>query len=197
MAQTIELFWDAVSPYTYLASTQIRKLAAECNAQLQWRPVFLGGIMQATGNRPPGTVPAKGKYLMTDIQRWAQRYGVPITIPKVFPTNSITAMRAACAAGGQPNAEAFYLALCRAYWGEGRDIGDASIIGAVASQVGIDGEAIIAAAGSDDIKGELRANTDEAVARGAFGAPSMFVGEAMFWGNDRLEHLRQYLQQDA
>src|SRR5882672_6199179 len=87
--RNIEFFWDAASPYTYLAATQIEPVIARAGAKLLWRPFLLGKVFEATGNRMPASVPAKAKHLFCDVQRWAQHYGVPVAFPKVFPVNSV------------------------------------------------------------------------------------------------------------
>ena len=192
-AQRIEFFWDAASPYTYLASTQIEGLAARTGVSLEWRPFLLGKVFEATGNKAPATNPSKGKHLFTDVMRWARHYGVPMTMPKVFPVNSVLGLRAGIAAGAQGKAAEFAMGLMRANWGEGQDVSQPAVVGGVARAVGLDATALLAAVQEQPVKDQLRANTEEAVKRGAFGAPSFFVGEQMFWGNDRLVLLEQFL----
>ena len=192
MTVTIEFFWDAVSPYSYLAGTQIEALAARNEARLVWRPFLLGGVMQATGNRPPLTVPAKFSHMLTDLQRWAAYYGVPLRKPDNFPASTLHVQRIACAL---PEAEVgrWARATAGAYWGRGEDISQPETIRSIASSLDLDADALLAAAQAETIKARLKANTDEAVQRGAFGAPTFFIGEAMFWGNDRLPLLERAL----
>jgi 2-hydroxychromene-2-carboxylate isomerase len=190
----IEFFWDPASPFTYLAATQIEPLAADCGADLVWKPFVLGKAFEATGNRPPISVPAKGQHLFKDLKRWATFYGVPFQFPKSFPVNSILPERAAIAAANAGKGNAFALAVMTAHWGEGRDISQPDEIKAVASAVGLDGDAILAATQDAAVKEALKNNTDEAIKRGAFGAPTFFVGSEMFWGNDRLQLLSAYLK---
>jgi 2-hydroxychromene-2-carboxylate isomerase len=192
--RSIEFFWDAASPYTYLAATQIESLAARAGATVAWRPFLLGKVFEATGNRMPAAVPAKGKHLFRDVQRWAQHYGVPVGFPKVFPVNSVLALRAGLAASAQGKGAEFAKAVMRAYWGDGNDIGQPEVVSAVAASVGLDGPALLLQAQEQPVKDQLRANTEEAVKRGAFGAPTFFVGEQMFWGNDRLVLLEEFLR---
>lgn len=199
MSAKLEFFWDAVSPYTYLAATQVQQLAAETGAELHWRPFFLGGAMQATGNKPPATVPAKGKHLFVDLKRWATLYGVPFWFPKTFPANTVAAMRMACYAESQGKQQELAMALMSAHWGNANDgadadIGNAEVLQRLAVSCGLDGEAAMAATQDQQYKDELKANTAEAVERGAFGAPTFFVGDEMFWGNDRLPLVKQALQ---
>ena len=192
--RSIEFFWDAASPYTYLAATQVGALAARAGVAVNWRPFLLGKVFEATGNRMPASVPAKAKHLFSDVQRWAQHYGVPVAFPKVFPVNSVLALRAGIAAAGQGKGPEFALALMKAYWADGADISQPQVVGAVAGALGLDAAALLAQTQEQALKDQLRANTEEAVRRGAFGAPTFFVGEQMFWGNDRLVLLEEFLR---
>lgn len=192
MTVTIEFFWDAVSPYSYLAGTQIEALAARNQAQLVWRPFLVGGVMQATGNRPPLTVPAKFRHMLDDLQRWAAYYGVPLRKPDNFPASTLQVQRIACALPDAAVSD-WARATASAYWGRGEDISQPETIRRIASSLGHDADALLAAAQDDAIKARLKANTDEAVQRGAFGAPSFFIGDAMYWGNDRLPLLERAL----
>ncbi len=189
----IEFFWDAASPYTYLAATQIEPLVARAGGKLVWRPFLLGKVFEATGNRMPASVPAKAKHLFCDVQRWAQHYGVPVAFPKVFPVNSVLALRAGIAASAQGRGAEFARAAMKAYWADGTDISQPGAVSAIAASVGLDGPALLLQAQEQPVKDQLRANTEEAVKRGAFGAPTFFVGERMFWGNDRLVLLEEFL----
>lgn len=189
----IEFFWDPASPYTYLAATQIDAIAGRAGATVVWRPFVLGKVFEATGNRAPATVPAKAKYLFQDVQHWARLYGQPLNFPKIFPINSIAALRMGCAASTAGHGGAFALAVMRAYWAEGVDISQPAALVDVATAAGLDGTALLAQTQDAAIKDQLRANTDEAVKRGTFGAPTFFVDGQMFWGNDRLVLLENHL----
>lgn len=191
-AKTIEFFWDPASPYTYLAATQIDALAQRCNARIEWKPFLIGKTFEATGNKPPVTVPAKGKYMGRDLRLWAKYYGVPFWFPRVFPVNSIAALRVACALPPE-QAGRWALAVMTAYWTKDVDISQPDTLKTIAAGLELDGEALLAAAQTAEVKDRLRANTEEAVQRGAFGAPTFFVGEQMFWGNDRLVLLEAYV----
>lgn len=191
--KTIEFFWDAASPYTYLAATQIEALAQRCGCTLQWRPFLIGKAFEATGNRAPAMIPAKGKYLFKDLRLWARHYGVPLFFPRVFPVNSLMAQRIACALPPEQVGH-WAQAVMTAYWTKDADIGQAEVLKGIAASIGLDGEALLAATQDPAVKDRLRANTDEAVERGAFGAPTFYIGEQMFWGNDRLVLMEEYLQ---
>lgn len=191
----IEFFWDAASPYSYLAATQLDALAARTGATISWRPFLIGGAFKATGNTMPAAVPAKARYMRDDLRRWARRYGVPFNFPELFPLRSVLAQRVACAARARlPAASTLPLALMRAYWVDGCDLSQAEQVERVCTALGLDGTALLAAAESTEVKDQLRADTEEAVARGAFGAPTLFLGEHMFWGNDRLKLLEACLK---
>ena len=189
----IEFFWDPASPYTWLAATQIGALATRTGATVSWRPMVLGKVFEATGNRAPATVAAKAKHLFKDLGRWAALYGQPLNFPQVFPVNSIAALRMACAANEAGDGGRFALAVMRAYWVDGVDIGKPDALVAAMTAAGFDGAALFEASQQQPIKDLLRANTDEAIKRGAFGAPTFFVGTEMFWGNDRLVLLENCL----
>lgn len=182
---TLEFFYDFVSPYSYLASTRVEAEAARVGGTVRFRPFLLGGVFVATGNRAPIDTPAKGRHLATDLGRWAARLGIPFTWPAKFPVSTVLAMRTAFAAEKAGKLVPFTHAMYRAYWAEGRDLSDPAVIAEVAGKVGLDGAALLADAPNH--KEALKAQTQEAIDRGSFGAPTFFVGQEMFVGNDRLD----------
>jgi 2-hydroxychromene-2-carboxylate isomerase len=187
----LEFFYDFVSPYSYLASTRVEALAARTGATLRWRPFLLGGVLKATGNRAPIETVAKGRHMWVDLQRWARRLDVPIRRPATFPFSSILALRAALAAAPADLPRLTH-AVYRAAWADGRDVADPAVLGAVLSGAGLDGPGLVAAAPS--MKEALAAQTQEAVDRGAFGAPTFLVGSELFVGNDRLDFVEEALR---
>ncbi|MDY6933196.1 MAG: 2-hydroxychromene-2-carboxylate isomerase [Spirochaetota bacterium] len=193
---TIEFFWDVSSPYTYLASTQIVNIASECSTSVKWRPFSLGGVFKDTGNRPPLEVKSKNSYMLDDLKAWAAYYKVPLQFPSSFPVNSILPMRAAIAAERLGKGGEFAIAIMNAYWAEGKDPSLAEIIQSISSSAGLCGDEIIKLTQEPEIKEALKQNSTEAVNRGAFGAPTFFVGDKMFWGNDRLVLMRAYLNEE-
>ena len=197
MAKTVEFFFDFGSPTSYLAYTQLPAIAADCGAEIAWRPMLLGGVFKATGNASPVTVPAKGRWMFTDITRWAQRYGVPYAHNPHFPINTLTLMRAATGLlAEQPGQFGRYLAaVFGAMWQQQRNLGDPQILAETLAQAGFDAQAVLALAARADVRALLIAVTDEAVARGVFGAPSFFVGDHLFFGQDRLDFVRDALMQ--
>ena len=193
----VEFFYDFVSPYSYLASTQIEAVCARAGADLAWRPFLLGAVMKATGNRPPAEIAAKAAYMLADLQRWAGHYGVPYRFPPVFPVNSLRALRAAYVAAGEGKIVPFTHAAYRAYWVEGRDLAADDVLRSILAEVGLDAAATLSRIGEQEIKDALRLATDEAVSRGAFGAPAIFVGDHLFFGNDRLDFVEAELKKRA
>ena len=182
---TLEFFYDFVSPYSYLASTRVEAEVAKVGGAVRFRPFLLGGVFNASGNKAPIEVAAKGPYLATDCTRWAKRLGVPFAWPAKFPVLTVLPLRAAFAAEKLGKLVPYSHAMFRAYWAEGRDISDASVVEEVATRAGLPGAALIAEASNH--KEALKAQTQEAVDRGSFGAPTFFVGQEMFIGNDRLD----------
>ena len=194
-SKRLEYFFDFGSPTSFLAWTQLPGIVAETGAELVWRPMLLGGVFKATGNASPVSVPAKGRWMGADIARWARRYGVPFRFNPHFPINTLTLMRGA--AGLQLRAPEQFARYCevvsKALWEEARNLGDPAVLAATLAAAGFDVEAFTALVGDPEVKARLIATTEEAVARGVFGAPTFFVGEAMFFGQDRLDFVREAL----
>jgi len=194
-SQTVEFFFDFGSPASYLAWTQLPAICSAAGATLVYRPMLLGGVFQATGNASPITVPAKGKYMLADLARFAQRYGVPMRFNPHFPINTLALMRAAVGLQLHDPArfDAYVTAVFRAMWVDGRNMGDPAVVAEVLARAGLDPQAVLALTGEVAVKDALKSSTEEAVRRGAFGAPTMFVGSQMFFGQDRLDFVREAL----
>ena len=195
MTRTVECFFDFGSPTSYLAWTQLPRIAAAAGARVDWRPMLLGGVFKATGNASPVLVAAKGRWMGADIARWAKRYGVPFRFNPHFPINTLTLMRGA--AGLQmrrPEVFERYLAtIYEAMWKEPANLGDPGVLGATLAAAGFDADEFAALVADPEVKAKLVATTEEAVGRGVFGAPTCFVGEAMFFGQDRLDFVAEAL----
>jgi 2-hydroxychromene-2-carboxylate isomerase len=189
---TLEFFYDFTSPYSYLASTQVEAAAARAGAAVRWRPFLLGGVFKATGNRAPLETPAKGRHMLVDLQRWARRLGVPLRFPGTFPIPTVLALRCALAAEGEGKLVPFSQAVFRAAWADEQDVSSPEVLAGLADDVGLDGTTLLPAA--PGFKEALIRQTNEAVERGAFGAPTFFVGDELFVGNDRLDFVEEALQ---
>ena len=196
----IEFFFDCSSPWTYLAFHNIQPLAAEFGETIVWRPILVGGIFNTInpsvyeGRAHP--VPAKARYSGKDLQDWARLAGLAIKMPPtVFPVNSVKAMRACVVLAPQGKLVPFARAVFEAYWGDDLDISQEGVLRGVCERLGLDADALLAAAEAPEVKAQLRANTDEVMARGGFGSPTIFVcGADMYFGNDRLPLVRAALE---
>ena len=191
MTKRLEFFYDYVSPYSYLANSRVREVGG---SGLVYRPMFLGGVMQASGNLPPGTLEVKGQYLRKDIARWAEHYGIDYNRNPNFPQNTLKALRLAIVAQQDGIFPEVHGALYTAMFVDGKDLSDDRILGEIMNSTGLDAPATFSRIAQQAIKNELKANTEEAVARGAFGAPTFFVGDKMFFGNDRFDFIEKALQ---
>lgn len=195
MTKTLEMLFDFVSPASYLAWFRCKDVVARTGAAFRPVPIFLGGVMQATGNRPPGTVEAKGRWMRADLQMWAEAFGIPLGRNAHFPVNTLAILRGAVGLSGDPRFEAYCDACFRGVWVDGRDMAQPSEIAAAVGDV-VGAEELMALAADPANKATLKANTDGAVARGVFGAPSFFVGDRLFFGQDRLDWVEKALQAD-
>lgn len=199
MGRTVEFFFDVGSPAAYLAFQRLPALCQATGAALHWRPMLLGGVFQASGNQSPMAVPAKGRYVLADLQRFARRHGIPFRHNPHFPINTLTLMR--IATGLQlrepqrflPYVEAVYGAI----WAHALDLNDPAVVAGVLRQAGFDPDALVALAGDAQVKQRLKDDTQEAVARGVFGAPTFFVDGEMYWGQDRLDFVKEALEADT
>ncbi|UVM52335.1 MULTISPECIES: 2-hydroxychromene-2-carboxylate isomerase [unclassified Pseudomonas] len=196
MSKTVEFFFDLGSPATYLAYTQLPKICEQTDSRLIYKPMLLGGVFKATGNASPVTIPAKGRYMFQDLDRYAKRYGVSLKFNPHFPINTLMLMRAVT--GMQlrhpERFQAFIDCLFHALWVEGRSLDDPATVAAVLTQNGFDPNEVLALTADEDVKATLKENTENAVQRGVFGAPSMFVGGQMFFGQDRLDFVLEALR---
>lgn len=194
MTKTVEFFYDFGSPTVYLAATQLPAIAAAVGATIDWRPMLLGGVFKSTGNQSPVVVPAKAAYMNNDLERFAKRYGVPFSFNPHFPINTLALMRGAVAYQGDVAVSSTYRdAIFRAIWVEARNLNEPDVIGQVLSDAGLDPAELMNRIGQQTVKDQLIANTEEAVNRGVFGAPTFFVGERMFFGQDRLDFVADAL----
>jgi len=187
MSKTIEFYFDVGSPASYLAWTQLPGLAERTGASVELKPMLLGGVFMATGNSSPGTVPAKGAYTRVDMQRYAERYGVTLNQNPFFPINTLQLMRGAIAYQGTPEFVPYLTAIFNAMWVDELDMGQPEIVGKVLAEAGFDPAEVMAKVSDPAVKEKLKSATEEAIHRGVFGAPTFFVGDEMFFGQDRLE----------
>ena len=192
----IEFFFDCSSPWTYLAFENIQPMAAELGVEIAWRPILVGGIFNSINpsvyesRRAP--VPAKARYSGKDLQDWARLTGLKIKMPpSVFPVNSVKVMRGCMVLAQEGKMIPFARAAFEAYWGADQDISQDEVIAELCAEAGVDAAGLFAAIADQGVKDQLKANTDEVMARGGFGSPTIFVnGADMYFGNDRLPLVR-------
>ncbi len=193
--KNVEFYFDFGSPASYLAWTQLPGIAAQHDARLVYRPVLLGGIHKATNNASPATIASKGAWMQVDLARFARRYGVQFRYNPHFPINTLMLMRAAT--GLQMQDEALFLqyvdVVYRAMWEQPRNMADPATIAEVLAAGGLDVSLLLQLTESPAVKAKLKEDTEAAVARGLFGAPTMFVGNEMFFGQDRLDFVKEAL----
>lgn len=190
MTQPIEFFYDFRSPYSYLAFTQLR----EMDVDIALRPMKILTVMEKVGNVPTTiTCAAKGRYVQADLGRWAQRYGVMLNPANIGEVDGDACSRAVLAAASSADGAAITLALYQACWSEGNTLATKDDILAAIVAAGVDATPIAERIDAPDIITQLDSNTDEAAERGVFGSPTIFVGETMFFGNDRLDFVREEL----
>jgi 2-hydroxychromene-2-carboxylate isomerase len=192
----IEFFFDCSSPWTWLAFHNIQPLARELGVEVRWRPVLVGGIFNAVNPsvyefRERG-VPAKQAYLKKDLADWARLAGLKILFPPtVFPVNSVKAMRGCILLEPEGKLVPFASAVFEAYWSDDRDISKDDVLAELCTRVGVDPARFFEGIARPEVKAQLKANTDEVIARGGFGSPTIFVGDDMYFGNDRLPLVRE------
>lgn len=197
MSARVEFFFDCSSPWTYLGFEALVTAAREDGFGIDWRPFLVGGVFNTVNpsvyemrSRP---VVPKARYFTKDMADWIRRSGLAIKwTPSVFPVNSAKAMRLCLVAADAGTCEAVARRLFQLYWGEDRDISQADVLAEAATAGGLDPAAALAEADSAGRKGQLRANTDEIIARGGFGTPTFFVGgDDMYFGQDRVLLVRE------
>jgi len=191
---TARFLFDVGSPTAYLAWNRLPGMAARTGAVIDPVPILLGAIFKATGNAPPGTVAAKGRWMADDMTLWARRDGTPFAMNPRFPINTTRMMRGCVAAGHRGEFQAYTDAVFAGMWRDARDMGDLAVLAAVLSEAGLDAAAYAAAIDSQPVKDELRQNTESAVAAGVFGAPSFLVDDRLFFGQDRTEFVELALK---
>jgi 2-hydroxychromene-2-carboxylate isomerase len=194
MTAGIDFFFDFVSPYSYLAHTQLPALAQRHGLHIAYRPIDLQQAKLAVGNTGPSTreMPIKHRQLRIDLQRWAAHYGVPFRPPAGYGSRRLNCGAFFAIDRGQ--AEAYVNTAWRLVWGEGGAMDDEALLAAAAAQMGWEAGEFLAYAGSDAAESRLRQSNEQALARGVFGVPTMALGDDMWWGNDRLHFLEQHLQ---
>ncbi len=194
MARKVEFYYDFTSPYTYIASERIEKICEDNGAELEWKPFFMGGLFVDMGVKAPVDIANKFAYVKQDTRDLAKHYGVDFKFPEVFPLRSVKPMRGAFAAAEKGKLTEYTHEMFRLFWTKGRDLGEDGVLREAVAGTGIDPDWFMARIGDQEIKDRLREETSKAAGRGVFGAPTIFVGDKMFWGSDRLDYVDEYLK---
>ena len=193
MTKTVTFCFDFGSPYSYLAYNYLSPIK-ETGARIDLKPVLLGGIFKATGNQPPATVQKKGEYMFKDIQRWSNKLDVSFKMNPYFPILTVPHMRGAILAQKKNILEDYMQSMFDSMWLKGLNLNDQEILTKVASESGIDPNDFAEGISSDEIKDELRLNTQFAIDKGAFGVPTYFLENEIFWGIDSIKFLLESLK---
>jgi 2-hydroxychromene-2-carboxylate isomerase len=191
---TLDFYFDFISPFAYFASLRIAALAQTHGAVLAWRPVVFGALLAHWETKGPAEIPPKRVATFKTCLRYAASHGVPFEMPAIHPFKPITALRAALPEVSGRDAPRVIAALFAAGWQRGLDLGDDAVIAQALSDAGLDGAQLVARTRDDGAKAALKRSTDEAIARGVFGVPTMLVGDELFWGNDQLDYVALALQ---
>ena len=190
----VEVYFDFVSPYPWLASHQLDELRECAAARFCFVPVLFVALLDHHSNMGPAEIPAKRRYTIQDTQRWAVHLGLKFRSPPAHPFNPLKPLRVTSAIDDDDLREVLAVRLLDAAWSEGRDITSDSVIGEIADGMGLNGQELLAKAHTVEIKERLRLQTERAIQAGVFGVPSFVVDGEIFWGNDRLPLLNAYLQ---
>jgi 2-hydroxychromene-2-carboxylate isomerase len=195
MTKTVEFYFDVGSPASYLAYTQLTRICEQTASTLIYQPMLLGGVFKATGNVSPNEVPAKARYSITDLHRFARRYGVPLNFNPHFPINTLNIMRAVTAVQRLHPQRFIEFIDCmfQALWINQLDLNDLSVLSDALERGGFNPGEVFEWVNDSQVKDQLKRTTDAAIQRGVFGAPSIFVGDELFFGQDRMDFVREAL----
>jgi len=193
MTKAVEFLFDFGSPTSYLAYKQLPKIASRHGARIVWTPILLGAVFKATGNTSPAMIPSKARYMNADLARFAKRYNVVLNFNTHFPVNTLSLMRGAVAYQPTSQFDIYVNAIFDAMWAHPRNLNDPGEVAHVLHDIGLRPEEFMARIEQVDVKEKLKANTEAAIARGVFGAPTFFVNGEMFFGQDRLDFVEEAL----
>jgi len=193
MNKSVEFWFDYGSPTAYLAHWRLKDVAGRVGATIDFRPMLLGAVFQATGNRTPMEIKAKGEWMEWDMNNFAERHGIPFLMNPYFIINTLTLMRGALIARQRNELSRYSDAMFDAIWRDGRNMEDPEVIGATLADNGFEVAAYFAGVQQQEIKDDLKRCVDHAVAKGVFGAPTFFVGDKMWFGQDRIDWIEAEL----
>lgn len=193
MRKSVDFYYDYISPASYFAWVRLQDICTRTGATINYKPMLLGGVMKANGNPPPITIPAKWEWIKKDFARTAADHNIPYTLNTHFPFNTVNVMRGALWALMTGKIEEYNKAMYTAAWQEGKDISSPEVLREVLSGAGFDADLVMEEMTRPEIKQALIDATDKAAARGVFGAPTAFVGDEIYFGQDRLHWVEEDL----
>jgi len=191
--EPLRFCFDYISPYAYLAWTQVHALALRHRREVEPVPVLFAALLDANGQKGPAEIPAKRVYLFKDVLRTAHLLGVPLEPPPAHPFNPLLALRVSSLPMPAPTRRRLIDGLYAATWGGGGGVTDPDAVSRIATAAGLDGPRAVAEAAEPPAKDRVRRATEEALAAGAFGVPTIFVGDELFWGFDAFGHVDRFL----
>ncbi|MRG97142.1 2-hydroxychromene-2-carboxylate isomerase [Polyangium spumosum] len=192
--RVVRFYFDVISPYVWLAWTQVPAIEARTGARFELEPVLFAGLLGAHGNKGPAEIAPKRVHMLHDVARWAMTLKRPYAGPPAHPFNPLKAQRMCAALEDAGERRRLAGALIVGTWEKGLDLMDDAVLRAIADDAGLDGAALLAATTEPAVKERLRANTERALAEGVFGVPSFLVDAELFWGSDRLVFVEAYLE---
>ena len=193
MSKSVEFYFDYGSPAAHLAFFELRRIARNAGAEIVWRPILLGAVFKTINSHSPIDIAPKGKWMMWDLANYAARYGVPFVSNPYFIFSTLPLMRGALVAERRGELERYSEAVFLAIWRDARDMSNPAVIADALTEAGFAAPAYLAGIQEPAIKDALKARTDDAIARGVFGTPTYFVGDRMWWGQDRLDWVKDAL----
>ncbi|WP_374472868.1 2-hydroxychromene-2-carboxylate isomerase [Phenylobacterium sp.] len=194
MPKTLEFLFDFGSPASYLAYKAMPAIVERTGARIDYVPVLLGGVFKDTGNASPATIPAKGRWMNADLARWAARRGTVFNRNPHFPINTLHLMRGAAGLKDDARFAAYLQAVFEAMWADPRNLGDPAEMAPVLARAGVSPDEFLGFQSDEAVKARLKADTEAAVARGMFGAPTFFVDGELYFGQDRLDFVEEALR---
>jgi 2-hydroxychromene-2-carboxylate isomerase len=193
MSATIRFYFDYESPNAYIAWTQLPELGRRYGFTVEPEPILYAALLDANGQLGPGEQPTKGRWMIKNMARKALLLGIPLNGPAYLPFNPLLALRVTLLALDTPQRDVLIQGLFEAVWVRALHVSEAAVVEGVANDVGLPGAELVARAATPEVKADLRRRTDDAIARGVFGVPSMMVGEELFWGYDDFPYLELFL----
>jgi len=194
MSKTVDFYYDYISPASYFGLIRLEELCKRTGTQINYKPMLLGGVYNIVGNTAPITVPAKWEWIKKDFARTAEYYGIPYQLNPHFIFSTVNALRGAMWAQQEGRIVEYNHAMYRAAWAEGKDLSSAEVLTEVLNEAGFDATQVMEAMTQPEMKKALINATEEAANRGIFGAPTMFVGDEIYFGQDRLDWVERALQ---